>query len=420
MYFVRTLEEEQVRCKEMREEEADKIKTILGDCLISSAGVSYLGPFPVRYRQNMLSQWIDLCWVGKIPVSSKYSFSKHLMSEEYYDIWYTQGLPKDRGSIENAVLIEKGVRWPLIIDPQQLANKWIEQRERKNNLVISDYSNANLSGCIAMAIEKRRPLLIQNIPETLPLSLDSLLLREESVQMTDGTDSISLFETPGASNFRLYMTCNLPFPRFQPYVYIRTNVINFSISEESMEDMLLSEAVATEEPELNQQRTDLLSKLPNCYTELWGIHDSIDSILQKQVYDILDDSVYTDKLADNLEKRIKIRNLIAEAKIAQEDINKIKSSYGAIAKRGSLLYSVACDLSQLNHMYHFSIYWFLQFYKSCFKGTGKTLLKFSKNKPIGKLANEKIANILQKLTHTFYTQVSTNNPISVILWFKCF
>ena len=136
------------------------------------------------------------------------------------------------------MLIEKGCRWPLIIDPQQLANKWIEQRERQNNLVISDYANVNLSECIAMAIENDRPLLIRNIPEKLPLSLDTLLLREDSIQRTSNSNSMSLFEKSGESNFRLYMTCNLPFPLFKPYVYIRTNVINFSISEESMEDML--------------------------------------------------------------------------------------------------------------------------------------------------------------------------------------
>lgn len=401
----RTLEQEQVRCQELREKESEKIKTILGDCLISSAGIAYLGPFPVRYRQNMLSQWMDMCWVVKIPVSPKYSFSNHLMSEEHYDIWYTQGLPKDRGSIENAVLIEKGCRWPLIIDPQQLANKWIEQRERQNNLVISDYANVNLSECIAMAIENDRPLLIRNIPEKLPLSLDTLLLREDSIQRTSNSNSMSLFEKSGESNFRLYMTCNLPFPLFKPYVYIRTNVINFSISEESMEDMLLTEAAAVEDPNGDEKRTELLSKLPGCYKELWAIHESVDSILQKRVVDILDNPEYTNTLASNLKRRDEIRIVINEAKAIQEDINKVKASHGAIARRGSLLYAIACDLSQLNHMYRFSIYWFLHFYKNCFKRMTSTLLKTSKTKSPGMLREYEVDKLLNKLTHTFYIQV---------------
>ena len=273
------------------------------------------------------------------------------------------------------------------------------------NLVISDYANVNLSECIAMAIENDRPLLIRNIPEKLPLSLDTLLLREDSIQRTSNSNSMSLFEKSGESNFRLYMTCNLPFPLFKPYVYIRTNVINFSISEESMEDMLLTEAAAVEDPNGDEKRTELLSKLPGCYKELWAIHESVDSILQKRVVDILDNPEYTNTLASNLKRRDEIRIVINEAKAIQEDINKVKASHGAIARRGSLLYAIACDLSQLNHMYRFSIYWFLHFYKNCFKRMTSTLLKTSKTKSPGMLREYEVDKLLNKLTHTFYIQV---------------
>lgn len=36
------------------------------------------------------------------------------------------GLPKDENSIENGIIIEKGRRWPLMIDPQGQANKFIK------------------------------------------------------------------------------------------------------------------------------------------------------------------------------------------------------------------------------------------------------------------------------------------------------
>ena len=353
----------------------------------------------------MLSQWIDLCRIGKIPLSPTYSFSKHLLSEEHYEIWYTQGLPRDRGSIENAVLIERGLRWPLIIDPQQLARTWIEKRESGNDLVISDYANANLSQSIALAIENGRPLLIQNIPETLPLSLDNLLLRDVPTENTDSSHSNNLFEQSKDSKFRLYMTCNLPFPQFAPYVYIRTSVINFSISDESMEDLLLTEAVALEEPELNFRRVVLLKSLPSCYEELWAINDSIDSLLQLEVLAILENVSHTNTLASNLNKRRLIQIHLDEARVTQDDLNKVKSKYGEIAKRGSLLYSIACDLAQLDHMYQFSIGWFIQLFNSCFKSavaTSYTSYKFSRSLSI---EERKISHLLDNLTYTFYLQV---------------
>lgn len=35
------------------------------------------------------------------------------------------GLPRDLMSVESAVLMFNSRRWPLIIDPQTQANKWI-------------------------------------------------------------------------------------------------------------------------------------------------------------------------------------------------------------------------------------------------------------------------------------------------------
>lgn len=39
--------------------------------------------------------------------------------------WQNQGLPNDRMSTENAAILTISERWPLIIDPQQQALKWI-------------------------------------------------------------------------------------------------------------------------------------------------------------------------------------------------------------------------------------------------------------------------------------------------------
>lgn len=39
--------------------------------------------------------------------------------------WQNQGLPADRLSVENAAILMSSQRWPLIVDPQQQASKWI-------------------------------------------------------------------------------------------------------------------------------------------------------------------------------------------------------------------------------------------------------------------------------------------------------
>ena len=44
--------------------------------------------------------------------------------------WQIAGLPKDNLSVENGVVVQYSRRWPLFIDPQGQANKWVKNMVR--------------------------------------------------------------------------------------------------------------------------------------------------------------------------------------------------------------------------------------------------------------------------------------------------
>jgi dynein heavy chain len=46
--------------------------------------------------------------------------------------WNIAGLPKDDTSTENGIIIDKTKRWPLMIDPQSQANKFIKSLGSKH------------------------------------------------------------------------------------------------------------------------------------------------------------------------------------------------------------------------------------------------------------------------------------------------
>lgn len=45
--------------------------------------------------------------------------------------WQIYGLPRDGLSVDNGVIVEYSRRWPLFIDPQGQANKWIKSLVKK-------------------------------------------------------------------------------------------------------------------------------------------------------------------------------------------------------------------------------------------------------------------------------------------------
>lgn len=97
---------------------------LLGDVLISSGVIGYLGPFTATFRDECVRDWIRYSKSKKIACSDpeKYSLSSTLGEPIKIQQWNIAGLPKDAFSIDNAVIVFNSRRWPLMIDPQVIKN----------------------------------------------------------------------------------------------------------------------------------------------------------------------------------------------------------------------------------------------------------------------------------------------------------
>lgn len=106
-------------------------KSLTGDVLISSGMIAYLGAFDSVYRNELIEQWVKTCVDKEIPNSGSFSLAKTLGDAVQIQHWCIDGLPSDSFSVENAIITYKTSRWPLYIDPQGQANKWIKSMYKK-------------------------------------------------------------------------------------------------------------------------------------------------------------------------------------------------------------------------------------------------------------------------------------------------
>lgn len=103
---------------------------MIGDALIASAFVSYIGPFSFRFRQNLWAeQWMIDITDKKIPITPGIDPLDVLATPSDIAVWNGEGLPADRVSIENAAIVVSCTRYPLLIDPQLQGQKWIKGKE---------------------------------------------------------------------------------------------------------------------------------------------------------------------------------------------------------------------------------------------------------------------------------------------------
>lgn len=72
----------------------------------------------------------------EIPFTENFNIINFLTDPTTIREWNAQGLPADNFSIENGIIIKRGTRWPLLIDPQCQGQKWIKAMEAKNDLKV--------------------------------------------------------------------------------------------------------------------------------------------------------------------------------------------------------------------------------------------------------------------------------------------
>lgn len=119
---------------------ADTIQTqtdlLVGDVFLSAACIAYYGAFTGAYRAQLVLSWIEACKASAIPVSSDCSLRGTLASPVEVRDWNIWGLPTDDVSVDNGILVTRGKRWPLMIDPQgqvrhsRAGNAWAEAARR--------------------------------------------------------------------------------------------------------------------------------------------------------------------------------------------------------------------------------------------------------------------------------------------------
>lgn len=84
----------------------EQIKVIVGDVLMSSAFVSYAGPFNKKFRDMMLQgEFVKYFQTNKIPMSPNTDPVKLLTDESTAARWNKQSLPSDKVSIENGTIL---------------------------------------------------------------------------------------------------------------------------------------------------------------------------------------------------------------------------------------------------------------------------------------------------------------------------
>ncbi|WAR10683.1 DYH7-like protein [Mya arenaria] len=339
-----------------------KYTNCTGDVLVSSGIVAYLGCFTSAFRFDQIEAWIKTVKERGIPCSSDFSLIMTLGDQVKIRAWNIAGLPTDSFSIDNGIMLTNSRRWPLMIDPQGQANKWVKNMEKANNLHVIKLTNPDFVRTLENCIQFGTPVLLENVGEELDPMLEPLLLKQTFKQ--GGSLCIRLGDSTieYSQDFKFYITTKLRNPHYLPETSVKVTLLNFMITPEGLEDQLLGIVVARERPELEEEKNALILQSADNKKQLKEIEDKILEVLSSSEGNILEDETAIKVLSSSkvLANEISEKQAIAEE--TEKKIDTARMGYKPIAIHSTILFFSIADLANIEPMYQYSLMWFINLF----------------------------------------------------------
>eukprot|EP01012_Entosiphon_sulcatum_P032727 TRINITY_DN4157_c0_g1_i1.p1 TRINITY_DN4157_c0_g1~~TRINITY_DN4157_c0_g1_i1.p1 ORF type:complete len:4195 (-),score=848.52 TRINITY_DN4157_c0_g1_i1:38-11479(-) len=373
---------------------ANVYSKILGDVLVSSGMIAYLGPFTSKYRAELADQWVKLCKQKGLPGSEVYDMSNFLGDKLKIQEWKMFGLPSDAFSVDNAIICSWTRRWPLLIDPQGQGNNWVKNMGRSSKLVTLRPSDSDYHKSLIQCIRYGIPVLLENVSEEIDPILEPLLLKQ--VFRESGVQSITIGDSTVEYNdgFRFFMTTKLPRPHFKPETSVKVTLVNFMITPLGLQDQLLQKVVQFEEKELEDRKNKFVQLGAMNKTKLKNIEDEILRLLSSGT-NLLEDEEVINTLDNSKKVADEIAAKQTEIEAFEKKCDKTRTKFIPVAQRSSLLFFCITDLSNIDPMYQYSLQWYIDLFQKALRDSEPEPEHFDK----------RISNINEYFTYSLYKNI---------------
>ena len=370
----------------------EELNSLIGNTMLACAFLSYSGPFNQEYRTQLMSSWRGRLAGKEIPHTESLDIISMLVEPHETSAWALQGLPTDGLSLQNAAIVTKARSFPLLIDPQGQGKIWLKMKEQYSEIQISNLNHRYFRAHLEDSLSIGKPLLIEDVGEHLDPILDNLLEKNfikqgKSLKVMLGDKEMDVVE-----GFYLYITTKLPNPVYSPEISARCAIIDFTVTIQGLEDQLLGRVIRTEKAELELERVRLVEEIIESKNTITELEENLLEKLNSIEGSIVEDEDLIKVLQKTKSTSLDVSKKLEVSEVTNSKIVAAREEYRAVAVRGSVLYFLIVEMSQVNSMYQTSLKQFLAVFD-------ESIAKSKVDKKIGR----RIVNILEYLTNSTFT-----------------
>ncbi|CAK4126621.1 unnamed protein product [Aphanomyces euteiches] len=338
-----------------------QMETLVGDTLLSAGFLTYLGFLDHQQRKLLVEDWRDVLHTMQIPSTGALSFVDYLSQPSERLEWSASELPSDSLCVENAIILCRFYRFPLIVDPSGQAARFMLNyfNSKTTKITQTSFLDSSFMKILASAIRFGTALLVHDVENIDPI-LNPVLNRE--LYKTGGRVLIRLAgeEIDYSPDFRLFLITRDPSCRFSPDICSRVTFVNFTVTPSSLESQSLALLLKSEEPETDAKRSSLLKLQGEYYAKLRELEDALLQQINGVQGNILDDDSVILALESMKAEAADITQHVQDTQAIMETIEQATMRFQPLARACTQLFFTLENLAQVHFLYQYSLTFFLQ------------------------------------------------------------
>ncbi|VDB92823.1 BgtA-20854 [Blumeria graminis f. sp. tritici] len=340
-----------------------QIGTLVGDVLVAAAFLAYSGLYDQQFRKNMMDDWLSQLQLSGISYKQHNPVTEYLSTADERLGWQENSLPIDDLCTENAIILKRFNRYPLIIDPSGRVTDFLQKETKDGRLTITSFLDDSFTKQLESSLRFGNPILIQDAEYIDPI-LSHVLNKE--YQKTGGRVLIQLGkqQIDFSPAFKIYLSTRDPSATFTPDVSSRTTLVNFTVTQSSLQTQSLNEVLKSERPDVDERRSNLIKLQGEFKVHLRQLEKKLLQALNESRGNILDDDNVIETLETLKKEAAEISIKMNNTEGVMAEVEKITLEYSVIARSCSAVFAVLEQLHYLNHFYQFSLQYFLDIFHS--------------------------------------------------------
>ncbi|XP_049810824.1 dynein heavy chain, cytoplasmic isoform X3 [Schistocerca nitens] len=361
--LLKSLAIERERWEATSETFRSQMSTIIGDVLLSSAFLAYAGYFDQHYRQNLFATWCQHLQQAGLQFRPDIARTEYLSNPDERLRWQANALPSDDLCTENAIMLKRFNRYPLIIDPSGQATEFILNEFQDKKITKTSFLDDSFRKNLESALRFGNPLLVQDVENYDPI-LNPVLNRElrrtgGRVLITLGDQDIDL-----SPSFVIFLSTRDPTVEFPPDICSRVTFVNFTVTRSSLQSQCLNQVLKAERPDIDEKRSDLLKLQGEFHLRLRQLEKSLLQALNDAKGKILDDDSVITTLETLKQEAADISKKVEETDKVIGEIETVSQQYMPLSQACSNIYFTMDSLNQIHFLYQYSLKFFLDIFSS--------------------------------------------------------